>query len=143
MRGGTAHCHVVISDKTIGSTSVSRPGTGIIFNIPSWDKYESRVAPGGLLVVNSSLIPDAHTDRTDVTVLNVPAADLADELGNLRLSNVIMMGATLAAQPVVTVADMRESLSNHIPAHRRGMLDINYKALEMGAKYALKNLVGA
>ena len=136
MRGGTAHCIVVISDKAIGSPIVSRPGIGVVFNKPSFDTYESLVAENGLLVVNSSLVPDAQTRRDDLFLLKIPATDLAHDLGHARLTNVVMIGAVLAARPVLPVAAIRQALYDHIPPHRRNMLDINYLALEKGAEYA-------
>lgn len=136
MRGGTAHCIVVVSDKMIGSPIVSRPGVGVIFNRPSFEKYEQVVAHNGLLVVNSSLVPEAETQRQDLTLLKVPATDLAYELENARLTNVIMMGAVLTVRPVLSVDALRQALDDHIPAHRRGMLEANFQALEKGAEYA-------
>jgi 2-oxoglutarate ferredoxin oxidoreductase subunit gamma len=140
MRGGTAHCFVVISDKMIGSPVVSRPGVGVIFNRPSFGKYEPVIARNGLLVVNSSLVPEAETRRDDLTLLKVPATDLAYELENARLANVIMMGAILTMRPVLPVAALRQALDNHIPAHRRGMLEANYQALRIGADFISKHV---
>ena len=140
MRGGTAHCFVVISDRTIGSPVVSRPGVGVAFNRPSFEKYEPVVAHNGLIVVNSSLVPDAETHREDITLLKVPATDLAYELENARLANVIMMGAVLTVRPVLSVDALRQALDNHIPAHRRGMLEANYRALEKGAEFASEHV---
>lgn len=138
MRGGTAHCYVVTGDKPIGSPVVSRPGVGVIFNMPSFDKYEPVIKPGGILVVNSSLVPDAATARDDVTLLKVPATDAADELGNSRLTNIILLGAVLTARPIFPIEIIRQALHNHIPAHRRNMLEVNYKALDKGAAFAMQ-----
>jgi 2-oxoglutarate ferredoxin oxidoreductase subunit gamma len=136
MRGGTANCTVVVSNKPIGSPITSQPKIGIIFNRPSFVKYEAIIKPGGLLVVNSSLIPDAETEREDITLINIPATDIAYELGNARLTNIIMIGAALTVQPVLPVDAIRQALSGHIPSHRRNMLDVNYKALAKGAEFA-------
>lgn len=135
MRGGTAHCFVVISDKPIGSPQVSSPKTAVLFNIPSFDKYEMVVAPGGLLAYNASLV-ERKTERTDVTVLPVPASDLADEIGNMRLLNVIMLGAVLTMRPAISVDVLRTALEGHIPPHRRDLLPQNFEALEAGVKFA-------
>jgi 2-oxoglutarate ferredoxin oxidoreductase subunit gamma len=136
MRGGTAHCYVIISDKPIGSPVVRHPKTVIVFNNPSFEKYEPLVAPGGLLATNSSLIT-TRTQRKDITFLPVPATGIADELGNLRIANLVMLGAVLAAHPVVSLEAVKHGLSEHIPAHRRDMLHLNYAALERGAEHAL------
>jgi 2-oxoglutarate ferredoxin oxidoreductase subunit gamma len=134
MRGGTAHCYVVLSDKPIGSPVVRYPGVVIAFNIPSYDKYEALVAPGGLVAYNSTLItrPDL---RTDITYLPVPASTLAEELGNLKLANVIMLGAVLTMQPVISHDDLKVSFGKHIPNHRRDMLELNLKALDVSAEF--------
>jgi 2-oxoglutarate ferredoxin oxidoreductase subunit gamma len=135
MRGGTAHCYVVISDKPIGSPLVSRPRTAVVFNNPSFEKYEPRVAVGGLLVSNASLISQRST-RTDIQTLAVPATAIADELGSLRIANLALLGATLAARPVFPLDVLKHALNGHIPSHRRDMLEVNYEALERGAAFA-------
>jgi 2-oxoglutarate ferredoxin oxidoreductase subunit gamma len=135
MRGGTAHCYVVLSDKPIGSPIVSRPKVALVFNNPSFEKYESLVAPGGVLVRNASLISQA-SGRTDITELAVPATGLADDLGNLRLANVVMLGAMLTVHPILSIDAIKHALDGHIPEHRRNMLDINYQALDKGAEVA-------
>jgi 2-oxoglutarate ferredoxin oxidoreductase subunit gamma len=134
MRGGTAHCYVVISDKPIGSPVVRYPKVVAAFNKPSFDKYEPLVAPGGLLAYNSSLINQEST-RTDITILPVPASELADELGNLRLANIIMLGAVLATRPVLPFAALKHGIEGHIPAHRRNLLELNLKALDKSATF--------
>lgn len=134
MRGGTAHCSAVISDKPIGSPLVRHPRVVVAFNRPSFEKYEHIVAPGGVLALNSSLVQQ-RTTRHDMIQLAVPASDIADELGNMKLLNMVMLGAVLTVQPVVTVDAVMESLKHHIPAHRRDMLALNFDALERGAAY--------
>ncbi len=134
MRGGTAHCYVVISDKPIGSPIVRYPKVVIAFNTPSFDKYEPIVAPGGMLAWNASLISQ-ESQRNDIKHLPVPASDLAQELDNLRLANVVLLGAVLAAYPALTLDAMRRALNAHIPAHRRNLLPQNYEALDKGAAF--------
>lgn len=135
MRGGTAHCVVVISDQPIGSPMTSHPQAAVVFNNPSFEKYEPLVKPGGLLVLNSSLIARTSA-RMDITALPVPATSLADELGNLRLANVVMLGAALAARPVIPLDAVRQALDQHMPAHHRDLLELNFLALEKGARAA-------
>ena len=139
MRGGTAHCYVIVSDRPIGSPLVRRPRTGVVFNNPSFDKYEPLVAAGGLLVRNASLIAKA-SQRTDITELAVPATSLADELGELKLTNVIMLGATLTALPVIPLDAIQQALDEHMPAHRRELIDLNFRALDRGAAFAAQAL---
>lgn len=135
MRGGTAHCFVTISDKQIGSPLASNPRTALVFNNPSFEKYEKIVARNGLLVANTSLISQ-KTTRTDIDVLEVPATSIADELGSLRITNLVMLGALLAKKPVLTLDQLKHAVDNHIPPHRRDMIEINYEALERGAAVA-------
>jgi 2-oxoglutarate ferredoxin oxidoreductase subunit gamma len=135
MRGGTAHCFVVISDQAIGSPLVRQPKVAVVFNNPSFEKYDLLVAPGGLLALNASMI-SSRTARTDIAELALPATDLADELGALRLANVAMLGGVLAARPVLLLEAIERALEKHIPAHRRDMLDLNVKALYKGAEFA-------
>lgn len=135
MRGGTAHCTVTISDRPIGSPLVRFPKAVIVFNAPSFDKYEPLVAEGGMLFRNESLVSQTSA-RTDITEIAVPASDIADSLGTLRLANVVMLGAILQARPVLTLEAAKHALEEHIPAHRRNLLDLNYEALDRGAAFA-------
>lgn len=140
MRGGTAHCYVVISDRPIGSPIVSNPHVAVAFNKPAFEKYEPLVAAGGMLTYNASLI-DEKPQRTDITTLAVPATDLADELGNTRMTNIVMLGALLQARPVLTLDALRKGLENHIPSHRRDLLPLNLQALDKGAEFVQNTLV--
>lgn len=132
MRGGTAHCTVIISDDEIGSPVVRNPSAAVVMNLPSLDKYETLVREGGVLVVNTSLV-DRDPTREDVEVILVPASNIAEELGDKRLANLVMLGALLEQLGVLSVEDVKESLKIHIPEHRRNMLEGNLKALERGA----------
>ncbi|MCK4472347.1 MAG: 2-oxoacid:acceptor oxidoreductase family protein, partial [Anaerolineae bacterium] len=90
MRGGKARCTVIVADEEIGSPLVRRPSAAIVLNIPSMEAFEPAVKPGGVLVVNSSLVPQ-KSERGDIRVFCVPATDMAIELGNVRLANVICL----------------------------------------------------
>lgn len=131
MRGGTAHCFVMIGDKPIGSPVVSQPEVAVVFNRPSYDKYEPLLAAGGLLVVNASLV-EMQSRRTDIKALYVPATDIAEQIGNVRLANVILVGAMLRHNPLLPLAVIEHALENHMPAHRRHLLTLNHKALVRG-----------
>ncbi len=135
MRGGTANCVVVISNQPVGSPLVSRPQTAVVFNLPSFERYEPLVAAGGLLVYNESLI-DRRSQRPDIAQLPVPALALADGLGDLRLMNMVMVGALLTAHPVLPLDALRRALAAHLPAHRQDMLAQNLAALDQGAACA-------
>lgn len=94
MRGGTANCNVIVSDDEIGSPIVTEATAVIAMNLPSLDKFEHSVMPGGTLIINSSLI-ERKCSRTDIDVFYIPANEIADELGNNRVANMVMLGAYL------------------------------------------------
>ncbi len=133
MRGGTANCTVVISDSPVGSPLVTHPSIVVAMNRPSLDKFEPSVKPGGVLFYNSSLIDEPPT-RTDITVVAVPANDLAAELGNDRVANMVVLGALLAKQPVVTMDAVHQALRKALPVHRHNLLPLNEEALARGAE---------
>jgi 2-oxoglutarate ferredoxin oxidoreductase subunit gamma len=135
MRGGTAHCYVILSHQQIGSPIVSHPQIAAVFNEPSFEKYEPLVAEGGLLVTNASLVT-RQSPRSDIESLAVPATSVADELGDTRLANVVMLGAILALRPVVATKSIQQALEQHLPANRRYLLPLNKRALEKGAAFA-------
>jgi 2-oxoglutarate ferredoxin oxidoreductase subunit gamma len=135
MRGGTAHCIVIISDDEIGSPVIKNPTAVIAMNIPSLEKYEPLVKPDGVLVVNTSLV-DRNPTREDIKVVLVPANDLAEEMGEKRLANLILLGAMLEKLGVLSIEAVGESLKRHIPEHHRNLLEGNLKALARGAEVA-------
>jgi len=135
MRGGTANCTVIISDEPIGSPIVSRPSVAVVFNNPSMLKYRDRVKPGGLLVVNVSIV-EATTDRQDITVLYIPATETANSLGETRLTNMILMGAMLATRPVVKVETLRRTITERLPKRRQDLLALNLEAITKGVALA-------
>ncbi len=91
MRGGKARCTVIISDQEIGSPLVRRPSAAIVMNIPSFETFEPMVKPGGVLVVNQSLVPH-RSQREDIRALYVPATELATDMGNMRVANMGLPG---------------------------------------------------
>jgi len=137
MRGGTAHCIVIVSDAPIGAPLVHRPLLAIALNQPSFDKYEPLVKPGGVLVVNSSLVRSC-SERSDITCVPVPGNDIANDLGDVRMANVVLLGALLTVQPVVSLEAIKQALDEHIPARRQKIIEPNKKALMAGAEYVIK-----
>jgi 2-oxoglutarate ferredoxin oxidoreductase subunit gamma len=132
MRGGKARCTVIVSDEEIGSPLVRRPSAAIVLNIPSMEAFEPAVKPGGVLVVNSSLIPQ-KSKRTDIRVLYIPASDMAIELGNVRLGNVICLAALVEATGTVSLEAIKQALSDHLPERHRKLLGMNFEAMDKGA----------
>ncbi|MDK2784365.1 MAG: 2-oxoglutarate ferredoxin oxidoreductase subunit gamma [Bacillota bacterium] len=134
MRGGTANCTVVVSDREIGSPVVTRPSCVVAMNLPSLDKFEDKVKPGGVLVINSSMI-NREPRRTDITVIKVPATATATELGNQRVANMVALGAVVEATRVVSVEGLVETLRKKLPAHHQDLLPLNQKAIEVGRSF--------
>ena len=132
MRGGKARCTVIISNDVIGSPLVRRPSMAIVLNIPSMDAFEPAIKPGGVLVVNSSLIA-RESERDDINVIYVPAADVATEVGNIRLANVVCVGALIQASGVVPMKAVSQALNSHLPERHRKLLGPNQEALHRGA----------
>jgi 2-oxoglutarate ferredoxin oxidoreductase subunit gamma len=135
MRGGTANCTVVIADEEIGSPLVRNPQAAIVMNLPSLDKYESLVKPGGFLIVNSSIIP-RPVERKDIHAILVPANEIAEKLGDQRMSNMVLMGALLANLPVLPIESLETALRQHLPARHHHLLALNSQALRQGARFS-------
>ena len=135
MRGGKARCTVIIDDEPIGAPQVHRPFSAIVLNIPSFEFLEPLVKPEGVLVVNSSLIPE-KSERTDIRVIYVPATDLAIELGDIRLANAICLGALAKATGIATTNELAAALEAHLPERHRKVLPLNFEALKKGAELA-------
>jgi 2-oxoglutarate ferredoxin oxidoreductase subunit gamma len=134
MRGGTAHCIVIISDDDIGSPIIRQPTMVIVMNPASMDKYEPLVKPGGLLVANSTLVR-TRSQRTDIQAVYVPSNELAAELGNVRMANVVLLGAMLGVREILPVEGIKRTLDQHIPPERRRIIEPNKRALDRGAAY--------
>jgi 2-oxoglutarate ferredoxin oxidoreductase subunit gamma len=139
MRGGTAYCFVVVSETPIGSPIVRHPRMGLIFNLPSLEKFAPMLAENGYLLYNASLVPQG-SERTDLQQLGVPAVEIAAEIGDKQLANMVMLGALLTANPFLTLANMQQALEAHLPAHRRDKLANNLKALEQGSQFTQQHL---
>ncbi len=133
MRGGTANCTVVVSDKPISCPLINDADVLVAMNLPSLRKFEGMVNPGGLVLLNSSLIPEKCL-RDDVTVLEIPANDLANELGNDKCANMIMLGAILKHCPIVSPETIYHQLEAMFSGRKAKFLPLNKKALEMYLK---------
>jgi 2-oxoglutarate ferredoxin oxidoreductase subunit gamma len=131
MRGGTAHCTVIISDRAIGAPLVNRPDIAVVLNGPSFEKYEELVLPGGLLAVNRSIV-EARTTRTDIESLYVDGNDIAEQMGSGKMMNMAMIGALLARRPVLELHDVELALSEHLPANKAHLLEGNIQTLRRG-----------
>ena len=140
MRGGTANCTVIVADEEIGSPLVRNPKAAVVLNLPSLDKYEPTVIRGGVLIANASLI-NRPVYRTDLDSVFVPANEIADEIGNKKLINMIMLGALIAKSSVLTMDEVEYALKKHLPARHKKLLPMNLEALHRGAAFALGEAV--
>lgn len=131
MRGGTAHCTVIISDEPVGAPVVLQPDIALVFNGPSFDKYEPLVVPGGLLVVNSSICKQ-RSARRDLDTVYVPANSIAEELGSSKMMNMAALGAMVALRPVLSLETIEQSLRDHLPGNKSHLLDNNLQVLHKG-----------
>ena len=134
MRGGTASCGVILSDEPVGSPIVATPDVLVAMNLPSLDKYESAVAPGGMIFADSTLI-ERKVTRDDVKVFYVPATKLANDNGMPTLANMVLMGKILKELGEFSEEGLRAALGKVISAKRADMLDTNLKAMQIGADY--------
>jgi len=142
MRGGTAHCTVIISDEEIGSPIVRNPTITLALNLPSLDKYEGLIQPGGLIVANESLI-NRVVKRSDIDAIHIPANRIAEEIGNSRLANMVTVGAMITARPILSLDALKKALEDHLPDRHKKLLPANYEALNQGADFAKKLMTEA
>ncbi len=134
MRGGTAHCTVIVGDEPIGAPLVRNPQCVVAMNLPSVDKYEHLVKPGGLLIYDDTLVKRALV-RDEIQGIAMPAHELALRWGSQRLVNVAMLGALLVARPVVELDAVRAALRAHLPERHAALLEPNIAALQAGADF--------
>ena len=131
MRGGTANCSVIISDDPVASPLVDMADVVVAMNRPSLDKFESHVKPGGVLVINSSLI-DRKAERTDIQVVYCDANRIAESVGNPKGANVAILGALLQKAPVVDDEKMSEAIRIELGERKARFLEGNKAALLAG-----------
>ena len=134
MRGGTASCSVIISDEPVGSPIVSNPDILVAMNLPSLDRFESSVVPGGIIFADSTLI-ERKAKRDDVTVYYVPATKLASDNKTPTLANMILMGKILKVLNDFDDESVTAALSKVISAKHADMLDVNKNAMKIGADF--------
>ena len=131
MRGGTAHCTVIVSDEEIGSPLVRNPSTVVALNNPSVEKYEPLIAANGHLIYNASLVSHLVT-RRNIHAIAIPGSDIAAELGHAKLLNMVMLGVLLDRTQVLPVEAIERALEAHMPARHRELLEANKQALRRG-----------
>jgi len=138
VRGGTAHCHVIISDAAIYSPMVEAADALIMMNQPSYAKFRPRLREGGLLLLNSSMARTTEDlERNNrVVFVDVPATEIANELGNVRVANTVMLGAYSGAHPVLPAEALIEGLERELTGPKARLREINRRAFERGLELA-------
>ena len=134
MRGGTANCSVTLSDAPIGSPIVDKPDILIAMNLPSLEKYLFETEKGGYIVYDSSLI-SKDVQRADVSIFAIPATKLASDNGLNGLANMIIMGKAIKETGVLTLDQIKNSLTQMVPAKKADLLANNIKAIELGYNF--------
>jgi 2-oxoglutarate ferredoxin oxidoreductase subunit gamma len=133
VRGGTANCTVIISSDEIGSPVVQSPSAMLIFNEASFKKFEKRIKQAGNLFLNTSLVQERPT-RTDITRIEIKANQIAEDLGDIRIANMVMLGAYLEKTGVVALESVLTALKQVLPARRHSLISLNERALRCGAE---------
>ncbi|MFI3300568.1 MAG: 2-oxoacid:acceptor oxidoreductase family protein [Candidatus Gastranaerophilales bacterium] len=136
MRGGTVNCEIVASDEEVSSVNKSEADFVIALNQASFDKFESKIKKGGFMIANSSLTNEIK-NRNDINYLFAPITKLAQEIGNIRMTNILSLGLLAKASNIISLKSLEQALDVVIPAHRKNLLPLNLEALKIGYTYDL------
>ena len=134
MRGGTAYCMVVISDRPIGSPIIKNPGHLVAMNRPSYEKFAPLVKPGGVILSNSTLVP-ISIERDDVDEVRVSVGDVAQRVGNIRAANIVALAAFVARSKLVDLDVLRNCVKAEF-LKKPKLIDINMAAIDAGVAEA-------
>ena len=134
MRGGTVNCTVCLSDEEVACAYVDKPKNVIVLNGPSFERFESQVVSGGTMIVNSSLVK-AEPKRKDITYKFVPMTEIATNLGNQKMANVVSLGALIKTRPFVKKESIIDAMISRLGGKKPKMLEDNILALENGFDY--------
>ncbi|WP_123054677.1 2-oxoacid:acceptor oxidoreductase family protein [Clostridium sp. JN-1] len=131
MRGGTANCSVILTEETIGSPIVTMADTIVVMNRPSLEKFENKLEPGGVVILDSDLI-DVMPKRKDIKVIAIPAQTEAEKLGSRKIANMILLGALQAQTKIVSMDDLLAALKAH---GKEKFFESNKKAVLKGTEF--------
>ena len=134
MRGGTANCSVIVSDEDVASPIITEPANLVVMNGPSLDKFENAVISGGKIFIDSALI-SRKCERDDADVFEIPATQMANDMGLPKLANMIMVGKLIKETQMFTWEQLKGAVTKLVPAAKAAMLESNIKALEAGYNY--------
>ena len=133
MRGGTSNCNVIISDEPVCSPIVNEATCVMALNRPSLDKFEGAVIPGKTLLINSSLV-DRKAERTDIEAIYVPANDIANELGNSKVANMVMLGAYVAGTGILKPETIEQMIQEMFTGAKAKFVPLNIEAFRRGCQ---------
>jgi 2-oxoglutarate ferredoxin oxidoreductase subunit gamma len=135
VRGGTANCTVVVSDEEIASPVASEPEFVVAMNQPSFARFQGILQSGGLLCANSSIV-NTDSARSDIEILAIPTSELAEKLGNIKVANMVMLGALVRASDMISFDTMLENLGEILGEGKAKLMKLNREALKLGHDYA-------
>ena len=133
MRGGTANCSIVLSSEPVASPVVGSPDSLLIMNEPSLARFEDSLKPDGLMIINSSLV-NSKPARADITAIEIPVSDIAEEVGNIKISNMVILGAYAKKTGAVSIESLKNSFAKVYLRTNEAMIELNKKAIDKGAE---------
>lgn len=138
VRGGTAYCSIVISDKQISSPFVDKADTLIVMNAPSLEKFKHRLAKSGLMIINSSLVKkEAYSGKKEnfrLQKIQGSFSDISLRLGNIKVANMVALGAYIAKKKIISLKTVSKVIEEIAPADKRALIKINKQAVSVGAE---------
>ena len=136
MRGGTVNCEVVMSDEDVSEVNKADADFVVALNQASFDRFLTKIKKGGWMIANSTLAKEIKT-RTDINYLFAPITKMAEEIGNIKMANILALGIVAKASKLITLESLNQALDIVIPPHRKNLLPLNIKALKIGYEYDL------
>ena len=135
MCGGTCNCSVCLSDEPIGSPLVINPNVLVAMNTPSYDKFIDAVQPGGVVIVDSTLVT-VSKERKDVRLIRIPATELADENGMKGLANIIILGRLFKETELCAFDSLEKGIAKSVPPRKQHLVEKNLEAIRLGQEQA-------
>lgn len=136
MRGGTVNCEIVMSDDEVSEVNKADADFIVALNQASFDKFLPKIKHGGCMIANSTLVTETKT-RSDIKYVFAPITKSADELGNVRMANILALGILAKVSGLLDIEILEKALDTVIPPHRKNLLPLNLKALKIGYEYDL------
>ncbi len=136
MRGGTVNCEIVTSDEDVSSVNKIDTDFIVALNQASFDKFMKKIKNGGIMISNSTLVKELK-NRSDINYLFAPISKLAEELGNIKMANILALGVLAKATKMISLEHLTQALDTVLPPHRKNLLPLNIKALKLGYEYDL------